>query len=329
MLSRSSTSDDELGLGLVEVRFADGGRQDVPRRTRPRRGGGARGNRPRWPACWHSQAWRRPARLCVQRGLDQSNSAVVVDESVVLKVYRRIEARTGRRGGAAAGVSRRVRLGPPAARRDRARDRRRRTTLAIATEYVPPPADWLGVWRPAALAPATRLAAARARRLGEVTGAMHARARGGADAASRPHEPGPDAIYVLAAAIESELAGLADVLGGARGNGCARLVRELAAPPELPQLVLADPRRLPPRPGPLVGSRGDWVVIDFEGEPARSLRGAPAPTFALRDVAGMLRSFAYAADASSAPPRSGRHRRGGRRCRAAFLEGWQARSTHG
>ncbi|MFF3878598.1 maltokinase [Streptomyces sp. NPDC001978] len=62
---------------------------------------------------------------------------------------------------------------------------------------------------------------------------------------------------------------------------------------------------------------GDWSLIDFEGEPARPLPERRLPQPPVRDIAGMLRSFDYAAR-SVTPPAPG----WAAVCRDAYCSGY-------
>jgi maltokinase len=61
-----------------------------------------------------------------------------------------------------------------------------------------------------------------------------------------------------------------------------------------------------------------WKIIDFEGEPAKTMVERVAPDSGWRDVAGMLRSFDYAAASVPAPGSAD----WARECRTAFLRGY-------
>ncbi|MEU4656959.1 maltokinase [Streptomyces sp. NPDC023723] len=82
--------------------------------------------------------------------------------------------------------------------------------------------------------------------------------------------------------------------------------------------------------GQVLRAGRDWFVIDFEGEPSRPLTERRSAHSPVRDIAGMLRSFDYAA----------RQRRPwrpqwARRCREAYCAGyavragWDPRKKHG
>lgn len=69
------------------------------------------------------------------------------------------------------------------------------------------------------------------------------------------------------------------------------------------------------------GPRG-WVLVDFEGEPLRPLAERTLPDLFLRDVAGMLRSFDYAAGSWEQTHPGGSAHPWASAARAAFLDGY-------
>src|SRR5262249_50753242 len=148
--------------------------------------------------------------------------------------------------------------------------------------------------------------AARARALGEVTGRLHtALGSENADPAFAPEETSAEALGLLTATVDEEiehvfidLPDALEVLDPIRGRGeevrerlrmlrrGARAGRGIRHHGDSPPGQVMHP------------ADGDWVVLDFEGEPARTLIERRRKRSPLRDVAGMLRSFAYAASAS-------------------------------
>jgi maltokinase len=77
----------------------------------------------------------------------------------------------------------------------------------------------------------------------------------------------------------------------------------------------------------LRGPDGRWLLLDFEGEPVRPMAERRAPGSPLKDVAGMLRSFDYAAaepHGGEPPPAAAAWRE---RARQAFLAGYLDRAA--
>ena len=132
--------------------------------------------------------------------------------------------------------------------------------------------------------------AGEAERLGAATAQVH---RDLAEAFGRS-ELAPEAIREqaeqmfrrldIAIAAVPELAAYADKIGDAFSN-LAKLIDPVPA-----QRVHGDYHL-----GQVMRTQTGWVVLDFEGEPASPLAQRRARSSPLRDVAGMLRSFEYAA----------------------------------
>lgn len=160
--------------------------------------------------------------------------------------------------------------------------------LAVATEFV---ADARDAWREACDAVAAGVAFdAQARGLGETTAALHGALR--------------DALGT-APADDATRRGLATALGDRIRWAVAATTAldpyRAALEAHAGRLDLADLPDLQRVHGDyhlgqvLHSARRGWVVLDFEGEPLRPLAERTRPDLALRDVAGMLRSFDYAA----------------------------------
>ena len=246
-----------------------------------------------------------PLEVVRPMGVEQSNTSVVFDDRDVLKLYRRVEA----------GINPELELLrfltergfseiPPLQGWIQHSGRLMDATLAILQRYVAGCGDGWSIALES-LAGETGSFLGRVRRLGEVTGSMHAVLGSDPnDPAFAPEEPSVESIGLLTATIDEEIeqvfASLPErpELEPIAGRG-EEVREQLLLRSRLGPVGLVIRHHGDYHLGQVLWTGDDWIVIDFEGEPARSVPERRRKRSPLRDVAGMLRSFAYAASAAA------------------------------
>ncbi len=265
-------------------------------------------------------------------GAEQSNSSIVYDDRYVLKAFRRLEA----------GDNPELEMLCFLTARDfpniaelvgwyEYRGDLMDATLGVVQRFVAGGRDG---WElaldelgrdPEAFVP-------RMTELGTVIGRMHtALASDSSDPAFAPEEPSQESTSIITATIDEQIerlfVDLPDdepaldpiVNRGEEVRDRLSLLSHLGASGKLIRhhgdLHLGQTL--------LAGGRDPiWIVLDFEGEPARPLLERRRKRSPLRDVAGMLRSFAYVASASGLQRGTPAPEGWEDRAREAFLAGY-------
>jgi maltokinase len=240
-------------------------------------------------------------------GVEQSNSSVVFGDQTVLKVFRKLEP----------GINPELELLQFLTRQKFANiaplqgwyeyeGRSFTATLGVAQRFLP---DAVGGWELAleqiGSDPDGFLSELGS--LGAVTAALHnALASEANDPAFSPEEPSAESLALLTATIDEDIerifVRLPDDERVASIAGRGQDVRERIS---MRTQVGGGGRSIRTHGDYHLGQtlhRADaheWLIIDFEGEPARPLFERRQKRSPLRDVAGMLRSFAYATSAAA------------------------------
>jgi trehalose synthase-fused probable maltokinase len=261
-------------------------------------------------------------------GVEQSNTSVVLDERVLLKILRKLEV----------GLSPEVEMGrflathgyrgTPPLLAALTLEGPSASELALLYLFVPNQGDGWG-WLTAALRGSPEAGpevVGRLERLGARVGELHR------VLASDPSDPAfaPEAIHLedlqrWSSSIVGEL-GVTLALAAERFPWLAE--RQDALTERAKALASLAPSGQKIRQhgdlhlGQALWTGDDWMIIDFEGEPARPYAARREKHTPLRDAAGMLRSFSYAAAVAELAPAA--RRRAVEAMRLAFFNGWRS-----
>ena len=238
-------------------------------------------------------------------GAEQTNTSIVFDEELILKVFRRLEA----------GINPELELLRFLTERDFENiaqlagwyaysGRPMDATLGILQQFISDGLDGFALALDS-MADDSEAFLGSLHRLGEATAQMHTLLGSDlSDPTFAPESPSSESLGLLTATIDDEIESLwfelpedSEDVAPIRGRG-----EEVRDRLRLWTQVGGT--------GKVIRHHGDfhlgqtlwasdhWVIIDFEGEPARSLPERRRKRSPLRDVAGMLRSFSYAASAA-------------------------------
>jgi maltokinase len=245
-----------------------------------------------------------PSAVVRPMGAEQSNSSLVFDEALALKLYRRVEA----------GINPELELlrfltdrgfesVPALVGWYEYTGRLMEATLGVMQEFLPGARDgWELALEELGTDPEAFLE--RVRALGEVTGRLHTAL--GSDASNpafAPEEPSTESLGLLTATIDEEIERIfldlpedesVEPIAG-RGEEVREQLRLLTHVGSAGKVIRTHGDY---HLGQTILAHRGWVVLDFEGEPARALTERRRKRSPLRDVAGMMRSFAYAVSAS-------------------------------
>lgn len=295
------------------------------------------------------------AEVDVIRGAgEQSNSSVRLGDRLLLKVFRRLEPGHHPELEISRFLSERGFTGSPplVASLEYLGDGEAPTSLAVLQRFVPNQGTG---WEPA-VRDATRALTARssargpratafleaAERLGGRTADLHLALAGDReDPAFAPEAVTADYAAATAARVrkagERVLALLADRLGALPPDALVPARALLDAAPamfaRIDGIATAPATGMRTRVhgdyhlGQVLSTGGDFLIIDFEGEPSRPLHERRAKESPLKDVAGMLRSFSYAAHTAGRDleqaPAEGRGEQWEAAAAAAFIAGYR------